>query len=228
MTLLYITIVFIFLFMLIEVLSIVMKITGLDLDKARFQIISIITHTGFTTRESELIAQHPVRRKIASFLMVLSYVAQATLISIIFSLIKHPRGFIYFIIILVIIGLLLMLLKKNKIVLSKFDALLEKYISKQLKVGYKNKTVNEVLKLNNEFGVAEIILEEYSPLCNAALKETQLKERYIQILNIDRGSHILHFPNANTLLQAGDRIVVYGKIESIKDLILEQRKQNNI
>ncbi|MCK5130010.1 MAG: hypothetical protein KAQ68_09165 [Clostridiales bacterium] len=72
MSLVSILIIFIVLWLLIEILSVVFKMTGLELDKARFQIISIITHTGFTTKESELISQHSLRRRIASILMVVS------------------------------------------------------------------------------------------------------------------------------------------------------------
>ena len=70
-------IILIILALIVEVLSIALKVTGLDIDKARFQVISIITHTGFTTRESELITQHPTRRRIAMGLMVISYVGAA-------------------------------------------------------------------------------------------------------------------------------------------------------
>ena len=63
MTIVYFGIVLAALWLLVEILAIVFRITGLDSQKARFQVISILTHTGFTTRESELIAQHPLRRK---------------------------------------------------------------------------------------------------------------------------------------------------------------------
>ena len=76
---------FVVIWLLIEILAIVMKLTGLELSKARFQLISILTHTGFTSRESELIVQHPIRRKIASILMIVSYVAQITLITLLFD-----------------------------------------------------------------------------------------------------------------------------------------------
>ncbi|MBT3319023.1 MAG: hypothetical protein HN948_07025 [Clostridia bacterium] len=70
MTIIYFGVVLIAIWLLVEVLAIVFRITGLNSQKARFQVISILTHTGFTTRESELIAQHPLRRKLASALIV--------------------------------------------------------------------------------------------------------------------------------------------------------------
>ena len=68
------------------------------MDKARFQVISIITNTGFTTKESELITQHSQRRRIAEMLMLISYVGTATLISVIiniFTTLQKGEGVIY-------------------------------------------------------------------------------------------------------------------------------------
>src|SRR5665648_545536 len=81
-----------FLLLITEVVSIVLKTTGLDMKKARFQVISIITHTGFTTKESELITQHPLRRQIASMLMIISYVAQISLISILLNVLLMAKS----------------------------------------------------------------------------------------------------------------------------------------
>ena len=54
------------------------RLTGMPMKKARFQVISL-TSTGFTTKESEIIVQNPLRRKFASWLMIISYVSTATL-----------------------------------------------------------------------------------------------------------------------------------------------------
>ncbi|MFZ2168372.1 MAG: hypothetical protein WAW61_01915 [Methylococcaceae bacterium] len=51
--------------------SIALEMTGISIPIARFQALSAFTGTGFTTQESERIVNHPVRRKIVSFLMIL-------------------------------------------------------------------------------------------------------------------------------------------------------------
>lgn len=210
---------FMILFFIIEVLAIIFKITGLDIVKARFQIISIITHTGFTTRESELIVQHPIRRKIASGLMILSYVGQATLISLIFSAVKDRNNIIYMFIAAIALFFMLVIVLRNRYILSSFDNLLEKYIKRQMKLNKKYKTIDEVLNLNNEFGVAEIYVEEGSSICGMMLKDAALKDKFIQVLTIDRGSHIVYFPMATFEFQPADKITVYGKIDSIKEFM---------
>ena len=65
----------------IDFFSILFRLTGMPMKKARFQVISLLTSTGFTTKESEIIVQNPLRRKFASWLMIVSYVSTATFIS---------------------------------------------------------------------------------------------------------------------------------------------------
>jgi Trk-type K+ transport system membrane component len=43
----------------VEVITVLFKLTGLSEEKARFQVISLLTGSGFTTKEAELITQHP-------------------------------------------------------------------------------------------------------------------------------------------------------------------------
>ncbi|WP_053956695.1 hypothetical protein [Inediibacterium massiliense] len=88
MGILYVVLIILVLLVFVEILAIALKITGLEMEKARFQVISIITGTGFTTKEAELITQHPTRRKIAELLMLISYVGTATLIGLIMGIVN--------------------------------------------------------------------------------------------------------------------------------------------
>ncbi|WP_282608833.1 hypothetical protein [Pelagibius sp. Alg239-R121] len=56
---------------IVRIASVAMRLTGLPDDVARFQSVSALTGAGFTTRESEMIVNYPVRRKILMILMVL-------------------------------------------------------------------------------------------------------------------------------------------------------------
>lgn len=57
--------------MLVRVASVVMRLTGLPDNVARFQCMSALTGTGFTTHESEMIVNYPIRRRVLVVLMVL-------------------------------------------------------------------------------------------------------------------------------------------------------------
>ena len=76
------------LYLIVEAATTMLIITGLDQHTARFQAVSIITGTGYTTSEAELITRHPVRRKIAMFLMIIGSTALALIISILVRILQ--------------------------------------------------------------------------------------------------------------------------------------------
>ncbi|SDK71845.1 TrkA C-terminal domain-containing protein [Natronincola ferrireducens] len=223
MSITYGFIILIILAFIVEFLSIALKVTGLDIEKARFQVISIITHTGFTTRESEMITQHPTRRKIAMSLMLISYVGVAILISIIVNAFQAQQTFLYLILYISLALLLLRFLLRRRYLLNKFETFLEKLLRHRMKAYSKHKSVEEVLRLNDEYGVVDFLIDEGHVLLGVTLAKSKLKENYIQVLNIDRGSHIIHFPKNDFIFAVGDKVLVYGQIDKIHQFILNQK-----
>ena len=57
-----------------ELFAMLFRFTGLPDEKARFQVISLLTGCGFTTRESELIISTRSRRRLARVTMLFGYV----------------------------------------------------------------------------------------------------------------------------------------------------------
>ena len=55
----------------VRIAAVAMRLTGLDNASARFQALSAFTGTGFTTKESEMIVNYPIRRRIVSLLMII-------------------------------------------------------------------------------------------------------------------------------------------------------------
>lgn len=54
-----------------RVATVVLTATGLSREEARFQARSALTGTGFTTSEAEAVVNHPIRRRVVMFLMLL-------------------------------------------------------------------------------------------------------------------------------------------------------------
>ena len=219
MTIVYFGIVLAALWLLVEILAIVFRITGLDSQKARFQVISILTHTGFTTRESELIAQHPLRRKLASGLMLVSYLAQISLVSLLFNMIsQNISQLIYAGAGLVVFAVLFILITRSKYVKIKIDRLVERIISRRVIKQANRRSVDQVLKISPDFAVYEVLVEAGSFLVDETLATAKLSERYVHVLKVDRGSNTVDFPSADFKMQQGDKLIVYGKIQSIREL----------
>lgn len=217
MTFIYLLIIFLILLLLSEIIAILLKLTGLDMEKARFQVISIITHTGFTTRESELIAQHPKRRRIVSYLMLLSYVVQATFFSILISAIKD-KGFFNITLISFFIILIIVLIFKASSLLLKFEPFLYNLISKTQKKSLNTKSIENILYISEEYEVIEFVVISKNQLCNIHLRDFSLD--FIKVLLIDKGHTIIPIPKGNDLVEEGDRVIVYGRVDKLKELIL--------
>ena len=60
-------------FIVVEIFTVLFRLTGLREDKARFQAVSCMTNSGFTTRESELILNSAARRNLARVMMLFGY-----------------------------------------------------------------------------------------------------------------------------------------------------------
>ncbi|MBS4537761.1 TrkA C-terminal domain-containing protein [Clostridium sp. D2Q-11] len=208
----------------VEILSVALKMTGLDIEKARFQVISIITSTGFTTRESELIAQHKGRRQIAQILMLVSYVGEAAVIGLVLYILQNDNSITLVAIAILLLVTAILIFIRKKWIGRRLEVFIEKQLGKRMKRNKKYKTVDEVLKLNDEYGVVEFVIEEDTKLLNKNLKNSGLSERHIQVLNVDRASYIIHFPTIDFIFRAGDKVIVYGNLDNINRLILNQYK----
>ena len=64
-----------------ELFTFFFRLTGLPDERARFQVLSLLTGTGFTTRESELILASRRRRRLARVTMLFGYVFNITIVS---------------------------------------------------------------------------------------------------------------------------------------------------
>jgi len=208
--------------LIVEVSTVMLKMTGLDRSTARFQAVSIITSSGFTTKESELITRHPVRRKIAIFLMILGPLTLTFIISITVHLLgtglSSPKD------ILIILGILfiIFLVFRNPIFQGLFDRMVEKQLAKQPSL--RKRSVEEILNLDDNFTIAEVTLSNPNvPCAGKLLKEIRLRDRGVLVLSIHRDGNVIHTPRGIDELRINDTLLVYGRSLEISQLIVFTR-----
>lgn len=206
--LLFITI----LIFIIEIITVLFSLTGLPTDKARFQVISLLTGSGFTTKESELIMQHSSTRKLAQVIMIIGYIGFVTGISFLINIMRTSLS-VPGIIGIIIFFVCAVFILKNRYVVENFDSLIKRIILG----GAKKVPKSDIYELinNKGYGLYKIFVNENSSIVGKSLKENNLKESGIQVLNIDRGSELINSPDGNEIIQNGDTLLVYGKTESI-------------
>jgi len=81
------------------------------------------------------------------------------------------------------------------------------------------------LTVTKGFAVAEVPIPDKSPLVNQSLRETDLHDRGIHVLNIQRQSTTIPVPAADTKLLAGDVLVCYGATAAMKGLLPARKKK---
>lgn len=76
----------------VRIAAVAMRLTGLDDSSARFQALSAFTGTGFTTKESEMIVNYPVRRRIVSLVMIIGNLGLVGVFATVVASMVHTDG----------------------------------------------------------------------------------------------------------------------------------------
>ncbi len=187
--------------------------TGLEKEIARYQVISMLTGTGFTTQESALIIDHPIRRRISSGLILFGYFSLAVIISSIATILSNDLRIE---LLLIIIGILFVFLFifKNKSVFNRLEDRFEHEMDTEYNL--EDWPMKTALALDEEEMVAIIQIKhgsDYIGQKGRALVEESLD---VVLLIIRRGDEILRFDLFEVELQEGDKIMIIGKEDHIK------------
>lgn len=201
--------------------------TGLSKDAAKFQARSAYLGVGFTTQESELVVNDPVRRKILTVLIFLGNAGIITTISsVIFSFISiEESGFFSTEIIVLFSGLLLLItLSRSKFVDRKLSILINKALSRYTYLDVKD--YYSLLHLEENYRVSEIKVKKEDWLTNKTLKKLELDAEGIRVLGVRRlNGRYIGAPKGETKIKEGDVLILYGKIKTLQSL--ENRKEGS-
>lgn len=209
--------IFIYLFIVFTVIEINTSIfvaTGLERKIARFQVISMLTGTGFTTGESELIIDHPVRRRLGAFLILFGAFSLAVIISAISNLLTD--NFYTMEIAYIAGGLLVLLLILRA---PAVQHMMSGKMKSELKENYElaDLPISDVLLMDEEDEVREIVISEDSLFTDKTFKEIVEKKDDIILLFIKRGEINIRNQAYDTKIEPGDKLIVYGNNPQIEE-----------
>ena len=208
----------ILLLLIVEIASIALHMTGLNMKTARFQALSAFTSTGFTTKESEDVVAHKYRRQIIMTLMIVGFITWASLVSLFINafLTKHELlPSLLQISGLLLIFVVLLFLARYRPFVKGFRKRISEYIEN--KTSLKTRTFDEILRLSQDYGIAEITLTKDSPSIGLKIKETNFRDSDIIILAIERAEKVIPAPKATDTLQENDVLICYGKLKKAKE-----------
>jgi hypothetical protein len=203
--------------------AIALELTGMERDKARFQALSAFTNTGFTTRETVEITNFPVRRKIVTVLIVLGHAGTVSVIAT-FATAILQREPLYTMMNLGIIIAALYLIYRLAL-WRGLTARMREFFRRQLLKRYELccPSLEEMLKVNEGFGVVRLVIQEGSPLVGHPLSKLGLKTKKVQILSILRGEESIAIPGGEDFLLAGDVVICYGDMAEATSLFHIER-----
>lgn len=208
---------------IVRVATVSLTLTGLSKDLAQFQALSAFTGSGFTTRESEEIVNHPVRRRIAMHLMLLGHAGIAVAIStVILSFVNTgERGWTHWAVVRMAVlsaGTFVMWLiassrSLERVMWNVNTWALQRWTHIQLH------DYTRLLRLSRNYVVSELQVRQEDWLAGRTLAECQLTREGVLVLGIERpdGAYV-GAPGAESRIEAGDCLIVYGRQETLVDL----------
>lgn len=189
--------------------SLALEATGLDRPRSRFQALSALTGTGFTTTQAELIVEHVKRRKIVTYLIFLGNTAVlgfiVLLVLYIIAGIEAPSPAVLAITIAVIVA----------IALAFWLGLIDRISNGFLKIGRKPAshsrfTLEGTLPTSSNRAVARIRVSSLETEKRVSIAETGLNADGVTILLIEHDDEYIRDPLPDYKLQSGDIILCYG------------------
>ncbi len=210
---------------IVRVAAVMLELTGISQDTARFQARSAFTGAGYTTHEAEMIVKHPVRRRIISSLMLVGNIGFVTFVSslvISFLSIKSRESALFTFGILVGGLLLVYLITRSRLLNRLLEKIIERFLKKVTKIHTHD--YESLLNLAGDFEVITVSVRSESWMADKLLEELKLSEEGILVLGIRRtDNYFLGSPRGETTLYPGDELIAYGREDALKN-ISERRK----
>jgi len=203
-----------------RVAAIALVATGVSAEVAHFQSRSALTGVGFTTTESELIVNHPVRRRIVLALMLVGNAGMVTIIAtVVVGFAGRGDGAeVLTRLGTLAAGLILILLAARS---ETIDRLLSRAISRALRRFTKLEVRDyvQLLDLASNYAVAEVGVEADSWVAEHRLADLHLPEEGVLALGIRRADGtFLGAPRGHTRIHEHDTLILYGFADVLEDL----------
>lgn len=221
----FIMLYFVIIGFVIEISVMLFHFTGLKTKISRFQVISMLTATGFTTDESKIIIDHPIRRKIASFLILFGAFSLAVIISSISNILSDDLRLKE---LSIICGVLFAILAILKLPLTRTK--LTRSFKRELENEFQiyERPVKDVLYLDSEDFVTEMDITEHSKLVGKRISDILDEEEDIRILFIKRGEVWIRKDLFSCTLNQGDQVLLYGNKKEIEEKFARELNQKTI
>jgi hypothetical protein len=206
-------------FIAVRIGALALELTGMPWDHAKFQALSAFTNAGFTTRESEEVTRHPLRRRIASIMIVLGNAGLITTIGSLASSLSQPQPLRVLGNVFVIVTGIASLgwLAHRPAVTRLLHARVSRWMARRYPL--QAWAPDELLHLDRGYVLTKFELTPSSPAADHTLRELRLKQNRVQVLAVERGHDFHGVPDGEFRLAVGDEVVVYGVKDTVERVL---------
>lgn len=198
--------------------AVALMLTGMSRESSRFQARSAFFGVGFTTSESEGVVNHPVRRRIVAWLILLGNAGVVSVLgTLIISFGGHDDNTLLRAVVLAAGLLLIALFARSRPV----DRVLTRLIRRALErwSNLEARDYSAILELHGGYRVSELLVEELDWIAGRTLAELTLRDEGVVVLGVHRASGTyLGAPDGDTVVRAGDVLTLYGREERVAEL----------
>lgn len=203
-------------FLIVRAAAIALMMTGMDEKRAKFQALSAFSGTGFTTKEAEYVINHPKRRRIITWLMIMGNAGIVTVIVTATSSLVRSGGYqLPMYVLLLAVGIFIIYrIVTHRGFIRRWEGFIEdKFVQSRT---FEEDVTEDLLHFIEGYGLVRIMVAEDSPLAGSSLAEHKLTERDILVLGIERGKNWIPIPKATEIIEDGDKVVAYGALKVLK------------
>jgi len=197
--------------------SIALEATGLERSRARFQALSALSGTGFTTSQAEAIVENPKRRRIATYLI---FIGNTGIIALLLLVIIYARAgistpstsaIVITVVILLAIGL------------SIWLGIIDRITNGVLKLSGKELpftgVTSKIVYQTGDQAVVRLQIGKKSELAGKIISDTGIPKSDIRILALERDSIVISPPSSSERLSENDSLLCYGKLATITEAL---------
>jgi hypothetical protein len=195
--------------------SIVLESTGMERSRARFQALSAISGTGFTTSHSEEVVNNPKRRSIVSYLIIIGNAGILSFLVAILIYVREGLSLPSKEIIIATVCLIILLVLVNRLgLINKITGLIVTMIKARIKSRLK---IAQIFYHNDDVTVMKLkTLGTFTGKVDIP-NIAALQSKGLNIIAIERGKTIIKNPGPETVLTAGDMIICAGDVQALSE-----------
>lgn len=198
-----------------------LMMTGLSWDTASFQAYSAFFGVGFTTREAEMVVNHPVRRRIIRDLILAGNIGlTSALAALVVSFLQTSHtSEILLLVAGISLGVILLLTLSRVGWLQRWlDHVIQGMLERSGVVRALDYEL--LLRIRQGYAVSEVEVLSGTFLAGRTLREARPWDRGVIILAVRRGEDFLPgLPGPATGIEVGDVLTAYGQESALQSLV---------